>query len=66
MKIVCTCRILLELCVKENRKERKKVRKKERMNEKERTKGTKSKFSHSIFSTVVKINRTLGVYFTLE
>ena len=54
MQIVHTQCILFELCVKE--KERKKNR---------RTR-TKSKCSHSIFSTVIRINGILEVYFTLE
>ena len=56
MQIVRIRHILFELCVREKKK------KKERKEEK----GTKSKFSHAIFSTVRRINGTLGVCYTLE
>ena len=44
------CHTVFELCMSKKKEERR----------------TKSKFSHSIFSTVRRINGTLGVYFTLE
>ena len=49
--------ILFELCVREKKKEKRK---------KEREKRPKSKFSHAIFSTVRRINGTLGVYIYLR
>ena len=52
VRAVCELQVVVELCISKKKEES--------------LRGTKLKYLHSIFSTVRRINGTLGVHFTLQ